>query len=68
MSRFKKPDTVRAVMKTVLRIISVLMLLTGIVSLAAGGINIGVIYEGLGGTAVGSGIAAALSLPSSSCS
>lgn len=60
MSRFKKPDTVRAVMKTVLRIISVLMLLTGIVSLAAGGINIGVIYEGLGGTAVGSGIAAAL--------
>ena len=42
-------------MKTVLRIISVLMLLTGIVSLAAGGINIGVIYEGFGG------IAAALS-------
>lgn len=39
-------------MKTVLRIISVLMLLTGIVSLAAGGINIGVIYEGFGGTAV----------------
>ena len=61
MSRFKKPDTVRAVMKTVLRIISVLMLLSGIVSLAAGGINIGVIYEGLGGTAVGNGIAAALS-------
>ena len=48
-------------MKTILRIISVLMLLTGAVSLAVGGINIGVIYETIGGTSVGDGIAAALS-------
>ena len=48
-------------MKTILRVISVLMLLTGIVSLTAGGINIGVIYEAFGGTEIGGGIAAVLS-------
>ena len=48
-------------MKTVLRIVSVLMLITGIVSLAVGGMNIGVIYAALGGTEVGDAVAAALS-------
>ena len=48
-------------MKTMLRVISLLMLLTGMVSLAVGGINIGVIYEGFSAIAIGNGIAALLS-------
>lgn len=37
-------------MKTLMRIISVLTLITGVISLAAGGMNIGVIYSGFGET------------------
>ena len=48
-------------MKTMLRVISPLMLLTGMVSLAVGGINIGVICEGFSAIAIGNGIAALLS-------
>ena len=48
-------------MKTLLRVISVLMLVLGIVSLAVGGMNIGFFYESFGGTDFGDAVAAVLS-------
>ena len=48
-------------MKTLTRIVSVVTLVLGVVSLAVGGMNIGVFYGGLGGTEVGDAVAAALS-------
>lgn len=48
-------------MKTLLRIISVLMLIVGVISLAVGGMNIGFFYESFSGTDFGDAVAAVLS-------
>ena len=48
-------------MKTILRIISVLMLIVGVISLAVGGMNIGFFYESFGGSDFGDAMAAVLS-------
>ena len=48
-------------MKTLLRVISVLMLILGVISLVVGGMDIGIFYEGFSGTSFGDAVAAVLS-------